>query len=240
MTAQVAFIKEIDSAIASASASRCGEMLHKVTDLFVSGLDEFTSDDVSIFDDVIVRLAAEIELSARSLLAKRLAPIRNSPPQIIRVLAFDDAIEVAGPVLAQAARLDDKTLVEIAKTKGQGHLLAISQRGSLSESVTDVLVELGDREVLLNTVDNYGASLSNLGFSTLVRRSEGDDLLAEVVGSRPEIPSPLLTALVAKASTTPPRWHRSTACSDPGDLTRVRLPHSPKAAPTRRSPQHWQ
>ncbi len=200
MPDELAFIREVDSAIASASADRRSAMLRKVTDLFVKGSDEFTGEDLSIFDDVILRLAAEIEQSARELLAKRLAPIRNSPPKIIRALAFDEAIEVAGPVLAQTSRLDDKTLVEIARTKGQGHMLAISQRGSLSEAVTDVLVELGDREVVLSTVDNFGASISDRGFSALVRRSEGDDLLAEFVGSRPEIPSPLLVALVAKAS----------------------------------------
>jgi uncharacterized protein (DUF2336 family) len=79
---------------------------------------------------------------------------------------------------------------------------AISRRGSLSEAVTDVLVAFGDREVVLDTVDNYGASFSDQGFSVLVRRSEGDDMLAEFVGSRPEIPSHLLSTLVAKASET--------------------------------------
>lgn len=200
MPSDLAFIREVDSAVAGASTGRRSVMLRKITDLFVNGSDEFSSEDLAIFDDVLIRLAAEIEQSARELLGKRLAPIRNSPPQIIRVLAFDDAIAVAGPVLAQSARLDDKTLVEIARTKGQDHMLAISQRPLLSELVTDVLVELGDREVVLNTVDNYGANISDFGFSALVHRSEGDDLLAELVGSRPEIPSPLLIALVAKAS----------------------------------------
>ncbi len=202
MPADLEFLREIDNALAGASADRRGAMLRKVTDLLVGGAEEFTAEDLSIFDDVILRLAAEIEQSARELLARRLAPVRNSPPQIIRALAFDDAIEVAGPVLAQAARLDDKTLVEIARTRGQDRMLAISQRASLNQSVTDVLVELGDRGVVLSTVNNYGASISERGFSALVRRSEGDDLLAELVGSRPEIPWPLLTALVAKASQT--------------------------------------
>ncbi len=145
-------------------------------------------------------LVAKIEQSARELLAKRLARIQKSPPQIIRALAFDDTINVAGPILAQSAQLDDKTLVEIAKTKGQDHMLAISQRASLNEPVTDVLVERGDLEVLISLVDNFGASISDSGFSTLVDRSEGDDMLADLVGSRPEIPAPLLGALVAKAS----------------------------------------
>jgi len=200
MTAEFALIKDVESAIAGASAGRRSDMLRKVTDLFVNGAESFTGDDLSIFDDVIMRLAAEIEESARVLLAQRLAPIRNSPPRIIRVLAFDDAIDVAGPVLAQAVRLDDRTLVEIARAKGQQHMLAIAQRGTLSEVVTDTLVELGDRDVLLSTLDNYGATLSDVGFSELVRRSEGDDLLAELVGSRPEIPGHLLVALVARAS----------------------------------------
>jgi uncharacterized protein (DUF2336 family) len=200
ISAELALIKEVDSAIAGASSSRRSEMLRKVTDLFVKGSEEYSGEDISVFDDVITRLAAEIEQSARVLLAKRLAPIRNSPPQIIRVLAFDDAIDVAGPVLTQSERLDDKTLVEIARTKGQAHMLAISQRASLNELVTDVLVELGDRQVVLNAVDNFGAAISDVAFSALVRRSEGDDALAEFVGSRPEIPSPLLASLVAKAS----------------------------------------
>ena len=200
MTAELSFIKEIENAIAGASTDRRREMAGKVTDLFVGRSDEFSAEDLAVFDDVIVRLAAEIEEQARALLSRRLAPIRNAPPRIIRLLARDDDIDVAGPVLAQSAQLSDEALVEIARTKGQAHMLAIAQRGSLSEVVTDVLVELGDREVVLNAVDNYGANFSDHGFTVLVHRSEGDDRLAEFVGARPEIPTPLLTALVAKAS----------------------------------------
>jgi uncharacterized protein (DUF2336 family) len=200
MIAESTFVREIEDATASASPSRRGEMVRKITDLFISKSQELTVEDLSIFDGVIVRLSATIEQHARALLARRLAPFRNAPPHIIRLLAYDDAIEVAGPVLSQSARLDDKTLVEIARAKGQAHMLAISHRGSLSETVTDVLVELGDREVVLNTVDNYGASFSDRGFSALVSRSEGDDVLTEFVGLRPEIPLTLLTVLVAKAS----------------------------------------
>jgi len=63
-------------------------------------------------------------------------------------------------------------------------------------------VERGNRDVVLCTIDNFGASLSEHGFSVLVGRSEADDELAEFVGARPEIPSSLLAALVAKASQT--------------------------------------
>ena len=61
-------------------------------------------------------------------------------------------IGVAGPVLARSDLLDNVTLVENARTKSQQHLLAISRRKALAETVTDVLVERGNRDVALSVV----------------------------------------------------------------------------------------
>jgi uncharacterized protein (DUF2336 family) len=97
-------------------------------------------------------------------------------------------------------KLDDETLVQNARTKSQAHLLAISQRKSLSETITDVLVERGDREVVLTTANNKGAKFSLHGFSALVRRSDGDDQLGMSVGRRPDIPHELFLTLLSKAS----------------------------------------
>src|SRR5262249_56900732 len=117
-------------------------------------------------------------VSARAALAERLAAVPNAPPTAVRTLAFDDAIDVAGPVLKGSERLDNVTLVENASSKSQQHLLAISQRKSLSETVTDVLVERGNREVALSTARNAGAKFSEAGYVRLIKRSEGDDELA--------------------------------------------------------------
>jgi uncharacterized protein (DUF2336 family) len=119
---------------------------------------------------------------------------------VIRTLAFDEAIDVAGPVLTRSERLDNATLVENANAKSQQHLLAISHRNSLAATVTDVLVERGDREVALSTVRNAGAKLSEAGFVRLVKRSAGDDGLAQSVGSRPEIPRHHFLKLLSTAS----------------------------------------
>lgn len=202
MGADLSFIDEIENVIVHGSADRRSQILERVTDLFVLGSPRLSENDISIFDDVIERLSAKIEQSAQVLLARRLAPIANSPPKTIRALAFHDAIEVAGPVLAQSARLDDATLVEIAICKGQGHLLAIAHRPSLSETVTDVLVERGDRDVVLGTLENRGTRFSRHGFARLVERSERDEGLAASIGARPDIPTHLLLILVANASET--------------------------------------
>jgi uncharacterized protein (DUF2336 family) len=202
MGADLSFIDEIENVIAHGSTDRRSQILERVTDLFVLGSARLSEDDISIFDDVIGRLAAKIEQSAQVLLANRLAPIANSPPKTIRTLALHDAIEVAGPVLTQSVRLDDQTLLEVATQKGQGHMLAIAHRASLSEAVTDVLVERGDRDVVLGTVENRGARFSRLGFARLLQRSESDDGIAASVGARPDLPPHLLLTLVAHASET--------------------------------------
>jgi uncharacterized protein (DUF2336 family) len=153
-----------------------------------------------LFDEIPTRLAAKIEASARVLLARRLAPVSNAPRTITRMLASDDEIRVASPILFQSERIDEDTLVQTARTKTQQHLLAISRHKSVSEPVTEVLVERGDDEVVLSTVRNKGAKFSTRGFSPLVGRTDGNDILAESVGSRPDIPHVVFLSLLERAS----------------------------------------
>jgi uncharacterized protein (DUF2336 family) len=126
--------------------------------------------------------------------------VANAPPKVMRNLALDNAIEVAGPVLKHSEQLDERTLVESAKTKSQDHLLAISQRRRLTEEVTDVLVDRGNRQVALSAAGNPGAAFSDFGFSTLARRSQNDDMLAVRLWSRTDVPRQHLLRLFAEAS----------------------------------------
>src|SRR5262245_20876297 len=139
MTAQNSLIRELEDALSHGSAERREKTLRRVTDLFVFGSSHFSVDHITVFDGVFSHLVADIEKSARVALAERLASIPNAPPKVIRKLAADDSIEVARPVLEQSEQLDNVSLVENAKAKSQEHLLAITRRKSLAETVTDVL-----------------------------------------------------------------------------------------------------
>ena len=103
-------------------------------------------------------------------------------------------------MLAQSPRLRESDLVELAKTKGQAHLLAIAGRADIGEAVTDVLVRRGNPEVVRTVADNQSAKLSEGGFSALVKRAEGDEDLAEKVGSRADIPPHLFRELLVRAT----------------------------------------
>jgi uncharacterized protein (DUF2336 family) len=195
-------LDELQATLAHGTVARRVETLRRVTDLFLNGAVDFSTEQIGLFDDVFQCLTEHIETSAKVLLSNRLAPIDVAPPRTIRALAFDDLIEVAAPVLSQSERLDDETLIETARNKSQAHLMAISVRRVLSGAVTDVLVLRGNDEVVQSTVNNPGAEFSERGFSRLVDRAEGDDNLATCLAMRPTMPRHLYLKLLAKASAT--------------------------------------
>ena len=200
MNGTLSLLDELETTLASGSSSRGIAILTSVTDLFINGAPRFSEDQIGVFDDVMARLMVKIEAKARAKLAQRLAPIANAPCNVIQLLASDDDIEVARPVLTRSERLSEHTLVATANSKSQQHLYAITQRDALSEAVTDILVERGDRDVVHAVAKNRGARFSDAGFRALVTRSNGDDALASEVGMRGDIPRPHFLMLLEKAS----------------------------------------
>lgn len=202
MNSQASLIDQLEDILVSKHVSRRAEILRKVTDLFVLGSGKFSEDQVELFDHVMGKLLENIEHTARARFGSRIARLSDAPPNVIRVLASDAAIEIAGPVLEHSERLGQDALVENAKTQSQDHLLAISGGKVLAEAVTDVLVERGNQLVVSSTARNRGARFSDFGFSTLVRKARDDGDLALCVWSRPDIPRQNLVKLFADASET--------------------------------------
>jgi uncharacterized protein (DUF2336 family) len=193
-------IQELDVAIASGTPKKKLKLLTAITDLFVAGSGRYSAEQVSLFDEVLLPLSAAIEEKARAKLSQRLASIDNAPARVVRSLAFDDSIEVAGPVLRSSNQLNDSDLVANARTKSQDHLHAISQRRTLSEAVTDVLVERGDTRVVHAVTRNRGARFSSIAFTKLVAKAKHDDTLAGIVGARQDVPRHHFLKLLETAS----------------------------------------
>jgi uncharacterized protein (DUF2336 family) len=202
MSEHASLIQELEHAISSGTAKKRQKALTLVTDLFMAGSGRFSHDQLELFDDVLMTLTTSIETKARIKLSRRLSTAIDAPLRIVRSLANDDAVDVAAPMLRASPRLSDDDLIETARTKSQDHLHAITQRSQLSEAVTDVLVERGDRLVVHSVAKNSGARFSDKGFGTLVARARGDDTLARYVGARRDIPRHHFLKLLETASAT--------------------------------------
>jgi uncharacterized protein (DUF2336 family) len=200
MSARYSLIVDLEDGIRRGSPDRRAETLRRVTDLFLRSAEQFSGEQISLFDDVIGRLIERIETRALIELGRRLAPVANAPAQVIRRLARNDAIAVAGPVLARSPRLDDADLVAIAQSKGQAHLLAIARRRALGEAVTEVLVRRGNPYVKRNVAANPAAVFSAATYGELVASARADGTLAERMARRADIPPVTLCALLTQAT----------------------------------------
>jgi uncharacterized protein (DUF2336 family) len=200
MTARASLIVELDDAVQRGSLERRAETLRRITDLFLGSADSFTGAQIALFDDVMGRLIEHIEMQALAELSRRLGPVANAPDRVVQRLARNDAIAVAGPVLAQSPRLADADLVDIAASKSQAHLLAIARRSALGEAVTEVLVRRGNPYVKRNVAANPAAVFSPAAYGELVASAQSDGTLAERMVCRPDIPPAQFGALLTQAA----------------------------------------
>lgn len=190
------FVGEMEEAVASGDPIRRVETLRRMTDLFIEQSPHLKEMHVEVFDEVILRLARDLEFKARIELSDRMADVANAPRQVVRDLAFDQDILVAGPILERSKRLNEDDLVEIARDRGQDHLFALSQRSTLSERLTDILVDRGDRRVVRSVAGNEGARFSEQGFSQLLEKAREDEALQRIVRARCDIPPRQMQRLV--------------------------------------------
>jgi uncharacterized protein (DUF2336 family) len=213
-------IPELEDVIQHGSSARRAETLRRITALFAEGASRFNADHVQLFEEVFFRLIGEVDTTARTELAHRLAPIGNAPRAVLRRLAKDDDIAAARPVLKQSQALEDGDLVEIAQTKSQAHLLAVSKRRAIGEQVTDMLVARGDREVLRSLAENPGAQFSDASLAALIERAALDGALAEKLGMRRNVPPRLFRDLLR--ATTQAVQQRLLAAARPERQSEIR------------------
>src|SRR6267143_838407 len=207
--AELSVIDEVEATISTGSAEKRLATIKHVTDLFLSSAGSFNAEQIELFDDLLERLIKTIEIraiadvGARMALAEisvQLAPVAQAPPSVVRRLARHDEIAIAGPVLTESARLSTEDLVEIAETKGEPHLLAVSGRWWLKEVITDALLARRYPAVSRRIISNPGARISAAGFAIVVGQAESDPELAIETGVRVDLPSELRKQLLRSAT----------------------------------------
>jgi uncharacterized protein (DUF2336 family) len=197
MTVATSLIPGLDEIVRSGDPKRRAEAARRIAELFLQGAANFRADHVDLFDGVLTGLVPHTELAARADLAERLSVLANAPRRLVGQLAREDEILVAGPLLRRSPVLDEAALIEIARMKGQGHLLALSERPALSPGLTDVIVRRGDREVVRSAAGNTGALFSQTGYSALIKRAGHDGVLTLKVGQREDLSDRQLKDLLA-------------------------------------------
>jgi uncharacterized protein (DUF2336 family) len=196
MTTATTLIPGLDEIVRGGDPKRRADAARRISELFLQGAATFRADHVDLFDGVLTSLVPHTEFAARADLAERLSLLANAPRGLVRQLAHEDEIAIAGPLLSRSPVIDEQVLIEIAAAKGQGHLLAMSERPALSPDLTDVIVRRGDRDVVRRAAGNAGAQFSTSGYSTLIKRAGQDGVLTLAVGQRDDLSAEQLKDLL--------------------------------------------
>jgi len=197
MAVATSLIPGLDEIIKHGDPDRRAEAARRITELYFEEAATLRSDHVDLFDGALINLVPATETASRVELAERLAVIANAPRGLVGQLAREDEILIAGPLLRRSPVIDEGALIDIARIKGQGHLLAMSERPALSPGVTDVIVRRGDRDVVRRAAGNAGALFSPTGYSVLITRASQDGVLTLKVGQRDDLSDQQLKDLLA-------------------------------------------
>ena len=197
MTVATLLIPGLDEIVRNGDPKRRAEAARRIADLFLQDAAKMRPDHVELFDGLLIDLVPHAELIARAELAERLSFLVNAPRMLVGHLARENEIVVAAPLLRRSPVIDEDALLEIARVKSQGHLLAMSERPTLSCDLTDVIVDRGDRDVVRRAAGNAGALFSDTGYSELIKRAAQDGVLTLTVGQRHDLSQTQLKDLLA-------------------------------------------
>ena len=197
MTVATSLVPGLEDIVKNGDPKRRTEAARRVADLFFQDAASLRPRQVELLDEILIDLVPQAELIARAELAERPSLFSNAPRVLVGRLARENEILVAGPLLRRSPVIDEEALLEIARVKGQSHLLAMSERSKLSTDLTDVIVQRGDRDVIRRTAGNAGAKFSESGYTELIKRASQDGVLTITVGQRNDLSDQMLKQLLA-------------------------------------------
>src|SRR5262249_42114213 len=150
-------IAEVELIAKSGTPERRARMLRGLADLFRLSAGQLQPDQITVFDDVLLRLIERSDARTLASLSATLAGLQPAPAETVRRLARHEDDAVAAPVLARTVSLADDDLVQIVCERGQRHLLAIAGRASLSADITSLLLKRAGKDTARALVKNPGA-----------------------------------------------------------------------------------
>jgi len=176
----------------SKDSSRRGRrrLFNNISDLFLTDDERLSEREHALVTSILSKLLTEIETTLRQNLAEELAELEQAPHDLINLLANDE-IEVARPILFKSHILAEPDLIEIIQNRSKEHLLVIAERDDISTTVSDLLINCGDEDVVSHLIENGDAKISRESMEYLVEESKRIDRFQEPLIARHDIPTDL-------------------------------------------------
>ncbi len=157
-----------------------------MSDLFAEREALLSEREHALMTDILNKLVSEFETELRQELAERLSDSKSAPRNLVLALANDEIV-VARPILLKSGVLQDPELIEIIHHRTLEHQLAIAMRTSVSEVVSDALVETGNTDVIKTLLQNANAKITEATMAYLVEEARRVDSYQEPLVRRQDL-----------------------------------------------------
>lgn len=144
---------------------------------------------------ILDMMCADAAVLVRRALA---VTLKNSPklPRDIALKLAKDIDIIATPVLKNSPVITDEDLVEIVLAGSSEKQVAIAQRASLGEGLTEVIALYGSKEAVEAATLNEGAAFSDDAYAGVLKRFSNDNEIKSALVSRPSLPMHVTEKLV--------------------------------------------
>ena len=187
------------ASLASLSAEGSSEgrraLLRQVTGTLSHGT--YTPAEQAALDALMGTVSEEYAIEVRMEFARLVATSSHNFPIAGEKFALD-MIEVAEPVLRSARNLSDDTLIKVVAQKSQAHMMAVTQRDTVSAPVSHALVQHGDDTVVTSLLANEGARIADETFDIVAQRAQTSTALQGPLARRKDVPPDILQDLYLK------------------------------------------
>ncbi len=163
------------------------------------GEAELGPKERALIEDIFRVMVKDVEVRVREALSDSLKDNPDIPREIALSLA-NDVSDVALPIIEFSEVLKDEDLIEIIANKGEDHQQAVARRESVSEHVSEALVDTGNEKVVATLVRNDGAKLSEQTMNVVLDKFGTNKDINEPMALRSELPLTVAERLVTLVS----------------------------------------
>lgn len=189
--------EDVSKLLADPSADTRVETAIKIADGFNAGT--LSDGERKMAEDIFRVMVKDAEVRVREALALNLKENPNIPHDVVISLA-KDVEQVALPVLRFSDVLTDADLIEIIVSQSPEKQVAIAKRASVSEAVSENLVDSGNEEAVASLVANEGAEISERSLLKAVDTFGGKESVQDAMVHRAKLPVTVSERLVTMVS----------------------------------------
>lgn len=159
----------------------------------------FSESERRLAEEIFRIMARDVEVQVREVLSDHLKECPQIPHDVALSLA-KDVDSVAIPVIEFSQVLTDDDLIDIINVSDAAKQTAVARRETVSERVSDALVDTRNEDVVATLMDNDGAEIADVSFDKAIDHFGHNERVNERMAYRAKLPIGIAERLVTMVS----------------------------------------